>query len=238
MNEYDFTAEERSFPDLSFFMPYLICALILLAMFLLSRVLIRLTFFFTKLRFYADGTASIPSVAAYMICRYGKNAVISYRYFPKFDYDGGYERVPLIVVMKTGIAVIEAYHVAGEVSTSGDVWRISRRTRRGDIRTAEIPDPTLENEIHAEMLEALFKEARLRKRPRIIPITVMPTERLRFYGTAPKELTSPVTLPRHLAAADKGKPLSKEERRAILDILARAARTERQIPTRNSHRRR
>ena len=211
-----------------FLKPYLICALILLAMFLISRILIHLLCFFTKLRFFADGVATVSAVAAYMICRFGEDAVFSNRYFPSGD--GSYERIPLIVVMRSGIAVIEARQTAGTVSTEGDTWRVSRTNRYGEVRSAEFPDPSLENEIHMDMLALLFQNARFRKIPRISPITVMPTERIRFHGIVPKELISPMTLPRRLGELERGKPLSKEERRAIIALLERTARTRRQIP--------
>ena len=211
-----------------FLKPYLICALILLAMFLISRILIHLLCFFTKLRFFADGVATVSAVAAYMICRFGEDAVFSNRYFPSGD--GSYERIPLIVVMRSGIAVIEARQTAGTVSTEGDTWRVSRTNRYGEVRSAEFPDPSLENEIHMDMLALLFQNARFRKIPRISPITVMPTERIRFHGIVPKELISPMTLPRRLGELERGKPLSKEERRAIIALLERTAHTRRQIP--------
>ena len=219
-----------------FLKPYLICALILLAMLLISRILIRIVCFFTKLRFFADGTATVSAVAAYMICRFGEDAVFSNRYFPSGD--GGYERIPLIVVMRSGIAVIEARQTAGTVSTEGNTWRVSRTNRYGETRSAEFPNPERENEIHADVLKELFKNARFRKIPRIIPITVMPTERIRFHGIVPRELVNPVTLPRRLGEWERAKPLSKEERRAVIALLERTARTRRQIPPeRDNHRR-
>lgn len=221
---------------LHFLKPYLICALILLAMFLTSHILIRLVCFFTKLRFFADGTATVSAVAAYMICRFGEDAVLSRRFYPTGD--GGYEEIPLVVVMRSGIAVIEARQTAGTVSTEGDIWRVLRTNSYGETRSAEFPNPELENEIHADVLKELFKNAHFRKIPRIVPITVMPKERIRFHGIVPGELVSPVTLPRRISELERGKPLSKKERRAVIALLERTTRTRRQIPPRGDNHRR
>ncbi len=228
--------EERSFLPLGFLIPYFYCALFLLAMYILMRIAIMLTCFFGKRDFLANGKATITSVAAHMICRYGEDNVISHRYFPMTD--DSYEEIPLIVIMQTGIAVIEARNATGNITPSGDVWHQSYVNRYGDTKTADLPNPVLDNEIHAEALEEIFREARFRKIPKIVPITVIPAQRVRFHGVMPKEITDAAALPRFLKNQDRGRPLSRAEKKAIREVLRQYAKRRRQAPTNKNKNRR
>ena len=215
---------------MSLLKPYLYCALFLLLMLLLSRIAVKICCFFTKLRFRTDGKATPSSIAAYMICRYGENAVITGSYFQ--NALGRYERVPLVVVMKSGIAVIEARNVSGSITPMGEAWRMARTDRYGETESADFPDPIEESRAHAAAIASLFRGAGFPIVPRVIPVAVMPLMRCRFRGALPKDVIDLSEIERFLKEADSARPFSEKERAAVISFLEHRAKHRRQLPTR------
>ena len=201
-------------------------------MLLLSRIAVKICCFFTKLRFLSDGKATPSSVAAYMICRYGENAVITGSYFQ--NAFGAYEKIPLVVVMKSSIAVIEARNISGNIFPLGDMWRATRTNRYGETESADFPNPIVQSQNYATIIASFFRHAGFPIKPPVVPIAVMPLEHCRFRGALPNEVISIPEIERFLRETDNGRPFSEKEREAIIAFLERRAKQSRQLPTEKS----
>lgn len=143
--------------------PYLLCALFLLAAWGLLRLSLRISSSAARRKILSYGRASEDAMAALAASYFGSTNVLANCWIPYRTKNGtAYTEIDCIVFLRGKIAVLEVKSLVGTIrNPDTGTWHQSARMRDGTQKELDFVNPLWQNERHTAALVSLFEKERL-----------------------------------------------------------------------------
>lgn len=208
--------------------PYLICAAMLVAFYALMRLCLALSNRLALRSVYKSGVYTKKTMYTVLFARFGAKKLRSELYLPCRGTGGTrYERYEHILVLSGGVAVVSLRTENGAIRNApgAKTWSFRKRMKSGTVREFEFENPIASSRRLADALSELLSQKNGKRRIPVEPICVFLPKNATFEEPRDQALLTPPDAIRKLTEIDEKPLLSEEERRFVLTVLRRYARS-------------
>lgn len=204
------------------FVPYLMCAVFLAAMFGLMRLCLYFSNLSARRRILKSHTQTAKTTHALLLSYFGGKNLISGKYLPeRTAYGTAYKKYDHILISNDKLTVITVREEDGKIEnlSSTESWHHTKYSRYGTESKVAFENPIKAANERAKALTALLEKAGCDFKIPVESVVIFPSRRIKFSVPRQKEIMSPPEALRNLGLSSKGKPFTKEEKKTIRRVI-------------------
>ncbi|MBQ9747757.1 MAG: hypothetical protein IJV98_03130 [Clostridia bacterium] len=208
--------------------PYLMCAAILAVLYVLMRLCLTVSNGRALRSVIKSGVYTKKTTYAALFAKFGSKKLRSHIYLPRRISRGVYfDRYEHVLVLSGGVAIVSLHVEEGTVHNPDgeELWHLSRRGRNGVEREFTFENPIAESTRRRAALDDLFSHAGLDFPIPVETLCVFLSAGVKFTGPRQEAILSPPAALHKLSELDTKQTLTENERKRILDVLRRYARS-------------